>query len=80
MSVKWNQANYLTSPYFKDIDKYLTQNTLPTSKASIKQVGNLNGEAYFVRFLAVNCFWNLRMKGSIVHSRKCDLQYSWIVS
>ena len=32
------QAGYLNSPYFKDIDLYLAQNRLPSTKAAIRKV------------------------------------------
>ena len=41
VEVKEIQAEYLSSPYFKDIYLYLAQNKLPTSKAAIRKVETL---------------------------------------
>ena len=38
MSVKEIRAGYLISPYFKDLNLYLTQNKLPDSKSAIRKV------------------------------------------
>ena len=42
VEIKEIQAGYLSSPYFKDINQYLTQNKLPTSKAAIRKVENIS--------------------------------------
>ena len=41
VKMKEIQAEYLNSPYFKDINLYLVQNKLPSSKAAIRKVGRL---------------------------------------
>ena len=41
VELKEIKAGYLNSSYFKDIDLYLAQNKLPTSKAAIRKVGTL---------------------------------------
>ena len=43
--IKDIQAEYLISPYFKDIYLYLAQNKLPSSKTAIKKIEAL-GEKY----------------------------------
>ena len=39
--IKEIQAGYLSSSYFKDISLYLAQNSLPSSKATIRKVETL---------------------------------------
>ena len=41
LTIKEIQAGYLTSPYFKDLYLYLTQNKLPNKKSAICKVENL---------------------------------------
>ena len=41
LMVKEIQAGYLTSPYFKDIYLFLSQNKLPSKRSSIKKVETL---------------------------------------
>ena len=38
LTVKEIQAGYLTSPYFKDLYLFLTQNKLPSKRSAIKKV------------------------------------------
>ena len=38
VEIKEIQIGYLNNPYFKDLYLYLTQNKLPTSKATIRKV------------------------------------------
>ena len=38
----WTEAGYLTSLYFKDIYKYLTQNELPNKRHAIHKVETLS--------------------------------------
>ena len=42
VEVKEIQAGYLHSPYFKDIDQYLLQNKVPSSKLAIKKLEALS--------------------------------------
>ena len=42
LTIKEIQAGYLTSPYFKDLYLYLTQNKLPSKKSTICKVENLS--------------------------------------
>ena len=44
LDIKEIQARYLHSSYFKDIFLYLSQNKLPSSKASIKMVEALSDQ------------------------------------
>ena len=41
LTIKEIQAGYLTSPYFKDLYRYLTQNKLPNKRTAIHQVETL---------------------------------------
>ena len=41
VTVKEIQAGYLISPYFKDLDLYLAQNILPSTKTAIHKVETL---------------------------------------
>ena len=41
LTMKEIQTGYLTSPYFKDLYLYLTQNKLPSKKSAIHKVENL---------------------------------------
>ena len=41
ITIKEIQVGYLTSPYFKDLYLYLSQNKLPSKKSSIHKVENL---------------------------------------
>ena len=43
VEMKEIQTVYLSIPYFKDIQLYLAQNHLPTSKATIRKVEMLPG-------------------------------------
>ena len=38
LTIKENQARYLTSPYFKDLYLYLAQNKLPNKKSAVHKV------------------------------------------
>ena len=41
LTIKEIQAGYLTSPYFKDLYLFLSQNKLPSKRSSIKKVEKL---------------------------------------
>ena len=41
LAVKEIQAGYLTSPYFKDLYLYLSQNKLPSKRSAMKKVETL---------------------------------------
>ena len=43
LTIKENQAGYLTSPYFKEVYLYLAQNKLTSKKSAIHKVENLAG-------------------------------------
>ena len=50
VEIKEIQARYLNSSHFKDIDLYLSQNKLPTSKAAIRKV-----ETLAERYILLEC-------------------------
>ena len=50
VEIKEIQAQYLHSPYFKEIYQYLSQNKLPHSKLAIKKL-----EALSERYILVDC-------------------------
>ena len=41
LTIKQIQAGYLSSPYFKDLYLFLSQNKLPSKRSSVKKVGTL---------------------------------------
>ena len=44
IKIKEIQAGYLSSPYFKDLYLYLSQNKLPSSKPAIRKMETLAGK------------------------------------
>ena len=52
IEIKEIQADYLCSPYFKDLYLYLSQNKLPSSKVGIRKLETL-AEKCFTRFIVV---------------------------
>ena len=49
LTIREIQADYLNSPYFKDLYRYLAQNKLPSKRSAIHKVETL-AEIYSVRF------------------------------
>ena len=49
LTIKEIQADYLTSPYFNDLYRYLAQNKLPNKRSAIHKV-DYGRKLYFVRF------------------------------
>ena len=41
LAIKGIQAGYLSSPYFKDLYLFLSQNKLPSKRSSLKKVKTL---------------------------------------
>ena len=58
MSMKQIQASYSTSPYFKEIYKYLAQNKLPNPKVAIFQIEILSERYIQLHFCYLSCFWS----------------------
>ena len=42
LMIKENQAGYLTSPFFKDLYRYLVQNKLPSKRNAVHKVESLS--------------------------------------
>ena len=53
LTIKEIQAGYLSSPYFKDLYLFLSQNKLPSKRSSIKKVETLAEKFHSVRFLDI---------------------------
>ena len=53
MTVKEIQAEYLISPYFKDLYLYLVQNNLPSTKTAIHKVETLAEKIYIAGFIII---------------------------
>ena len=50
LMIKVIQAGYLSSPYFKDLYVFLSQNKLPSKRSTIKKVETLAGKLCFTGF------------------------------
>ena len=50
LTIKEIQAGYLTSPFFKDLYRYLAQNKLPHKKSAMHKVEALIKKIYPTRF------------------------------
>ena len=53
VTIKEIQAEYLISPYFKDLYLYLAQNKLPNTKSAIQKRENVSRKVHLIRFLVV---------------------------
>ena len=55
VTVKEMQAGYLISPYFKDLNLYLAQHKLPSTKTAICKVETL-AEKYILYYYNINIY------------------------
>ena len=53
LTIKEIQAGYLSSPYFKDLYLFLSQNKLPSKRSSAKKVENTSRELCPTRFIDI---------------------------
>ena len=63
--IKDIQVGYLISSYFKDINLYLAQNKLPSTKSAIRKVEAL-AEIYITRFIIIQNNINSRNRNSSI--------------
>ena len=53
LTIKEIQAGYLSSPYFKDLYLFLSQNKLPRKRSSVKKVENISRKFCSIRFFDI---------------------------
>ena len=53
LTIKEIQAGYLSSPYFKDLYLFLSQNKLPSKRSTIKKIETLAGKLCSFRFFVI---------------------------
>ena len=53
LTIKEVQAGYLSSPYFKDLYLFLSQNRLPSKRSSVKKVKTLAESFVSIRFIDI---------------------------
>ena len=66
LTIKEIQAGYLSSPYFKDLYLFLSQNKLPSKRSSLKKVEMLAESFFLLDSLIFKLVDNTRQRNSII--------------
>ena len=69
VTIKEIQATYLTSPYFKDLYLYLTQNKLPSKRSAIDKVEALAEKIHPAKLFAIQVDDYLRHRNRTFNPR-----------